>query len=68
MATAKTRYLTDSSGRKKAVVIDLREYRGLVKRLEELEDALDLDEAVRTAKGFRDYQTIQKALRAKGNL
>lgn len=49
-------------------MIDLREYRELVKRLEELEDALDLDEAVRTAKGFRDYQTIRKELRAKGSL
>jgi len=68
VATAKTRYLTDSSGRKKAVVIDLREYRELVRRLEELEDALDLDEAVRTAKGFRDYQTIRMDLRAEGSL
>ncbi len=68
MATTKTRYLTDSKGHKRAVVLDLREYRELVKRLEELEDALDLDEAVRTAKGFRYHQTIRKELEAKGSL
>ncbi len=68
MATAKTQYLTDSKGRKRAVVLALREYQSLVKRLEDLEDALELDDAVRTAKGFREYRVIRKDLPAKGRL
>jgi len=40
----------------------MRDYRKLLQRLEELEDALDLDEAVEAAKGFRDYNEIRTEL------
>jgi PHD/YefM family antitoxin component YafN of YafNO toxin-antitoxin module len=65
MATG-IRYLVDEHGRKKGVLLDLKEYSRLLARMEELEDALDLDEAIRTAKGFRDYREIREELVKEG--
>ncbi|MDO8587500.1 MAG: hypothetical protein Q7T82_10725 [Armatimonadota bacterium] len=47
------RYVVDKRGRKTAVMLDIPTYRALLEHLEDLEDALELDEAVRTAKEFR---------------
>ena len=41
----------------------MKDYRHPMQRLEDLEDALDLDSAVRTATGSRDYATIRDELR-----
>lgn len=66
MATTGTKYLVDERGRKKAVLLDIKEYSRLVSRLEELEDTLDLDEAVRTASSFRDYREVREDLKREG--
>ncbi|MBI4285480.1 MAG: hypothetical protein HY670_06225 [Chloroflexi bacterium] len=63
-----TKYLIDEKGRKKAVLLDIQEYARLLGRLEELEDALDLDKAVRTAGEFWDYREIREELRKEGRL
>ena len=68
MATTGTKYLVDKRGRKQAVLLDIKEYSRLVSRLEELEDTLDLDEAVRTARGFRDYREVREDLKREGRL
>lgn len=68
MATTETKYVVDKRGRKKAVLLDIREYTRLVSRLAELEDTLDLDEAVRTARRFRDYQEVREDLKREGRL
>ncbi len=68
MAATGTKYLVDNRGRKKAVLLAIKEYSRLVSRLEELEDTLDLDEAVRTAGSFRDYREVREDLRAEGRL
>ena len=59
MVKSKPQYLLDEKGRKKSVLLNIKEYRELLRRLEDLEDALELDEAVRTAEGFRDYQEVR---------
>jgi hypothetical protein len=64
----KAKYLTDEKGRKTAVLLDIREYQRVLQRLEELEDALSLDEAIRTAQGFRDYGEIRAELTREGRL
>ena len=46
-------YLVNEKGKKTAVMLDIATYRALLERLEDLEDALELDEAARTAKSFR---------------
>jgi PHD/YefM family antitoxin component YafN of YafNO toxin-antitoxin module len=62
MATTDAEYVVDKRGRKKAVLLNIKEYSRLLSRLEELEDALDLDNAVRSGREFRDYREIRKEL------
>ncbi|MDZ4247376.1 MAG: hypothetical protein U1D67_09695 [Dehalococcoidia bacterium] len=68
MTTNSTRYIVDAKGRKKAVLLNIREYSRLLTRLEELEDAVDLDEAIRHEQGFRDYHEVREELRKEGRL
>ena len=68
MTTTTAKYVVDKNGRKKAVLLDVKEYTRLLARMEELEDALDLDTAVRTAKEFKDYGEIREELVKAGRL
>ena len=68
MATRMTRYLVDERGRRRAILLDMKEYSSLLRRLEELEDTLALDEAVRTASGFRDYRDVRNELQHEGRV
>ncbi len=68
MATTSTKYLVDKKGKKKAVLLDITEYSRMIRRLEELEDALDLDEAVRSGGKFRKYGQIREELHRAGRL
>jgi len=68
MTTTSARYIIDGKGKKKAIVLDIREYSRLLSRMEELEDALDLDAAVRAVNEFRDYQEIREELLKEGRL
>ncbi len=62
MLDVKPKYLVNEEGRKTGVFLSMRDYRKLLQRLEDLEDVLDLDEAVETATGFRDYNEIRAEL------
>ena len=62
MLNIKPKYVVDEKGRKTAVVLSIKDYRVLMQRLEDLEDALDLDQAVETATGFRVYSEIRAEL------
>jgi PHD/YefM family antitoxin component YafN of YafNO toxin-antitoxin module len=62
------RYLVDRRGKPAAVLLDIKSYRRLLQRLEDLEDALELDRARRAAKGFRSYAEIRKELVEAGRL
>ena len=68
MAKVREKYLIDDKGKKTAVVLDVREYRRLMERLENLEDALDLDEARRASTGSRPYEEVRSELRQAGRL
>ncbi len=62
------KYLVDENGHKSAVVLDLETYRALMEHLEKLEDTLELDEAVRSAKSFRSYEDIRAEMQRTGSL
>ena len=62
------KYLVNEKGKKTAVMLDIATYRALLERLEDLEDALELDEAARTAKNFRPYEEIRAELKQAGRL
>ena len=68
MFKIKPKYLVNEKGQKTAAVLSMRDYRLLMQRLEELEDALDLDEAVETATDFRKYDEIRAELQEEGKL
>ena len=65
MLNIKPRYLVDDAGRKTGAVLSMKDYRALMRRLENLEDTLELDRADETATGFRDYAEIRKDLQAR---
>ena len=62
MLKVKPKYVVDEKGRKTAVVLSIKDYRVLRQRLQDLEDALDLDRAVETATSFREYSEIRAEL------
>ena len=68
MAKMKQTYIVDERGKRKSVVLDIASYRALLERIEDLEDALELDEAVRTETEFRPYEEIRGELRKTGRL
>jgi PHD/YefM family antitoxin component YafN of YafNO toxin-antitoxin module len=61
-------YIIDSRGRKKAVILPIKEFNRLMERIEELEDALALDEAIENAQEFTDYRQIREELKPEGKL
>ena len=65
---AKVRYIIDDKGKKKAVLMDIKEYQQVMRRLEDLEDALDLDIAVRETRNFKAYRVIREELKKAGRL
>ena len=64
MLNIRPKYLVNEKGRKTAAVLTMKEYRALMQRLQDLEDALELDEAVETAAGFREYTEIRAELQS----
>lgn len=60
-------YITENE-KKKAVIIPIAEYRNLLKRLEDLEDALDALKVKKTATEYYRYAEVRKTLKAKGKL
>ena len=68
MRHIKPQYLVDETGRKTAAVLSMKDYRALMQRLQDLEDALELDEAVKAATGFREYGEIRAELQTDGKL
>ena len=68
MLNIKPKYVVNEKGRKTATVLSMEDYRSLMQRLQDLEDALDLDRAVETATDFREYTEIQAEMKKEGKL
>lgn len=68
MTITNPKYLVDKQGRKKAVLLNIQEYSRLLKRVEELKDALDLDKAVHGPHEFKEYGKIREELHTEGLL
>lgn len=68
MLNVNPRYLVNAKGRKTAVVLSMKEYRLLIEHIEDLEDTLEMDIAVKSETTFRDYRDIQAELRKEGKL
>lgn len=68
MLNVNPRYLVNAKGRKTAVVLSMKEYRLLMEHIEDLEDTLEMDAAVKSETTFRDYHDIRAELKAEGKL
>jgi hypothetical protein len=59
MATrVKTRYIVDSRGRRREVVLPIADFQAMVKEIEDLRDALYVDEAEASAEGFVELDEL----------
>ena len=57
----KLRYITED-GKPIAVILDMEAFEALKERLEDLEDALDLRDAMESAEGFTSLEELKKDL------
>lgn len=56
MLNINPQYLIDDKGQKTSVLLSIKEYQHFMQCLEDLEDILEMDAAVRTETDFRDYR------------
>ena len=68
MLAIRPKYLVYEKGRKTAAVLSMKEFRALIQRLEDLEDALELEQAAESATGFREYAEIRAEQQKDGRL
>ncbi|RKU11284.1 hypothetical protein C6501_12855 [Candidatus Poribacteria bacterium] len=61
-------YLFNDKGEKTAALLSIKEFQLLMQHLEDLEDILEMDAAVKTETEFRDYQNVQADLIKEGKL
>ncbi|RKU23059.1 hypothetical protein C6500_02800 [Candidatus Poribacteria bacterium] len=66
MLNINPQYLVDDKGQKTSVLLSIKEYQHLMQCLEDLEDILEMDAAVRTETDFRDYRDVQDDLIKEG--
>lgn len=59
-------FLVDRKGRPKGVVLNISEYKKLLKFIEDIQDTVDLKEAIKTNKGFISEEELLKRLKLKG--
>ena len=67
MGTA-PKFVVGTSGRREAVLLDMNQYRRMLRKLEDLEDALALDRAERTSKKLVPYEDVRRRLKRAGKL
>ena len=65
MLNVKPKCLVNEKGHRTAALLSMKEYRALMQRLQDLEGALELDEAVETATGFREYAEFVRTCKRK---
>jgi len=63
-----TNYVVDGSGKKKAVIIDVEEFRKLLEYIEGIEDALDLKRAIEEGHEFVELRDFMDRMRREGKL
>jgi len=72
MFMSRPKSVASEKGRKASFVLSISDYGPLIQRLQEMhqeiEDALELEQAVETATGFREYAEIREELQRDGKL
>ena len=68
MSNGRLKFVVSSSGRKEGVLLRVGEYRRLIRRIEDLEDATALDRAEKTSKRLIPYSEVRERLKRAGKL
>jgi L-rhamnose isomerase len=68
MASTFPKFVISTSGRKEAVLLDWGEYRRMLRKIEDLEDAMALDRAEQTSKKMVPYAEVHRRLKRAGKL
>jgi hypothetical protein len=68
MGNTKPRLAVGKSKQKDVVLVRRSHYRRLLRRIEDLEDALALDRAENNSKNLLDYAEVRERLRRAGKL
>ncbi len=68
MGIAATKFIVTARGQKEAVLLDLASYQRLLRRLEDLEDALALDRAEDSSTKLLSYRNVRNRLKRVGKL
>lgn len=61
-----TRYITDAKGKPLEVVLPVKEFKALLKRLEEVEDALELERAIEKQRNSYLGRNLKRDCRSPG--
>jgi BMFP domain-containing protein YqiC len=68
MGNTKPRPIAGKSGQKDVLLVRRSHYRRLLRRIEDLEDALTLDRTENNSKNLLDYAEVRKHLKRVGKL
>ena len=68
MISTARKFVVGTSGRKEAVLLGMDQYRRMLQKLEDLEDALALDRAETTSKKLVPYEDVRRRLKRAGKL
>jgi hypothetical protein len=68
MANTKARVSVGKGGQDDVVLVRRSHYRRLLRRIEDLEDALTLDRAEKSSKNLLDYAEVRERLKRVGKL
>ena len=68
MGNTPLRFVAGPGGRKEVIILGLSEYRRLLRKIEDLEDALTLDRAERTSQKLISYFSVSRRLKPAGEL
>jgi hypothetical protein len=68
MDQTSVQYIVDGDGKKTAVVLPIHDFDRLIDHLEDLEDALTLDQSAVETQEFVEYQRIRAELLEEGRL
>jgi hypothetical protein len=68
MGNTKPRVTAVKSGQKDVLLVRRSHYRRLLRRIEDLEDALTLDRAENNSKNLLDYAEVRERLKRVGKL
>ena len=64
MATrVEANYIVDSKGRRRAVIVPVKEYERMLRELEDLRDAQYVDEAEATAEGYIELGELKRSIK-----